>query len=379
MPEYEIFRLLWWALLGVLLIGIAVMDGFDMGTAILLPVIGRTDMERRIVINTIGPVWEGNQVWLILGGGAIFAAFPALYAVAFSGFYLAMLLLLCSLILRPVGFKFRGKLAGAGWRRTWDTALFVGGLVPALVFGVAFGNVLQGVPFRFDEMLRMTYAGTFWELFSPFALLCGLVSVAMMVMHGAAWLACKTEGDLRRRARVAGTAAGLAMIVLFVLGGLWASRLDFYVIQHFAGVGEPSNPLGKQVVVQAGALMSNYAAEPWTMAAPVVALIAAAAAIALTRSGQRAVLAFVCSGLSIAGVIATAGVSMFPFMMPSSLDPNSSLTLWDASSSLTTLIVMTVVTVVLLPVVLAYTAWIYYVLRGPVTAEQITRDSHTAY
>jgi cytochrome d ubiquinol oxidase subunit II len=225
-------------------------------------------------------------------------------------------------------------------------------------------------------MTMIDPGGTFWELFSPFALLCGLVSVTMMVMHGAAWLACKTEGDLRRRARAA---AGLAMIVLFVLGGVRASRLDFYVIQHFAGVGEPSNPLGKQVMVQAGALMSNYAAEPWTLAAPVVALVAAAAAIALTRSGRRAVLAFVCSGFSIAGVIATAGVSMFPFMMPSSLDPNSSLTLWDASSGLTTLIVMTVVTVVLLPVVLAYTAWIYYVLRGPVTAEQITRDSHTAY
>ena len=186
MPEYEIFRVLWWALLGVLLIGIAVMDGFDLGTAILLPVIGRTDMERRIVINTIGPVWEGNQVWLILGGGAIFAAFPPLYGVAFSGFYLAMLLLLCSLILRPVGFKFRSKMAGSRWRGTWDAALFLGGLVPALVFGVAFGNVLQGVPFRFDETLRMTYTGTLWGLFNPFALLCGLVSVAMIVMHGAA-------------------------------------------------------------------------------------------------------------------------------------------------------------------------------------------------
>ena len=379
MPMYEIFRLLWWALLGVLLIGIAVMDGFDMGTAILLPVVGRTDMERRIVINTIGPVWEGNQVWLILGGGAIFAAFPPLYAVAFSGFYLAMLLLLCALILRPVGFKFRGKLPGGGWRATWDTALFLGGLVPALVFGVAFGNVLLGVPFQFDPMLRMTYTGTFWQLFTPFALLCGLVSVAMLVMHGAAWLACKTEGAPRDRARLAGVVAGLALIVLFVIAGVWAARLDGYVLQAFAGVDAPSNPLGNQVVRQAGALLANYGSEPWIIAAPLLALAAAAVSIVLAWTARRPLLGFVCSGLSIAGVIATAGLSLFPFMLPSSIDPNSSLTLWDGSSSLTTLIVMTIATVVFLPIVLLYTAWIYYVLRGPVTAEQITRDSHTAY
>ena len=195
------FALIWWALLGVLLIGIAVMDGFDLGTAILLPFVGRTDLERRIVINTVGPVWEGNQVWLILGGGAIFAAWPPLYAVAFSGFYLAMLLLLLSLILRPVGFKFRSKLEGKRWRAIWDAALFIGGLVPALVFGVAFGNVLQGVPFRFDDTLRMTYDGSLFGLFNPFALLCGLVSVAMITMHGATWLAVKTEAPVRQRAQ----------------------------------------------------------------------------------------------------------------------------------------------------------------------------------
>jgi cytochrome d ubiquinol oxidase subunit II len=379
MPEYEIFRVLWWALLGVLLIGIAVMDGLDMGTAILMPVIGRTDMERRVVINTIGPVWEGNQVWLILGAGAIFAAFPALYGVAFSGFYLAMLLLLCSLILRPVGFKFRSKMTGSRWRGTWDGALFLGGLVPALVYGVAFGNVLQGVPFRFDETLRMTYTGTLWGLFNPFALLCGLISVAMIVMQGATWLACKTDGAVGRRAVVSGTVAGVATIVLFVLAGLWATQLDGYVMQHFAGVAAPSNPLGKQVVRQAGALMANYGAAPWALAAPVVGVVAAVAAIVLLRVARHPLLAFVCSGLSIAGVIATAGLSLFPFMLPSSLDPNSSLTLWDASSSLTTLIIMTIATVVFLPVVVAYTGWVYYVLRGPVTAEQITQDSHTAY
>jgi cytochrome d ubiquinol oxidase subunit II len=376
---YEFFRLLWWALLGVLLIGIAVMDGFDMGTAILIPVLGRTDLERRVIINTVGPVWEGNQVWLILGAGAIFAAFPPLYGVAFSGFYLAMLLLLCSLILRPVGFKFRSKLDGTSWRGIWDAALFAGGLVPALVFGVAFGNVLQGVPFRFDEMLRMTYTGTLWGLFNPFALLSGLVSVAMITLHGATWLACKTEGPVRERARAAGTIAGLAMIVLFVLGGVWVTQLDGYVLQHFAGVDAPSNPVGQAVVHQSGALMANYAAAPLTWLAPLAGIAAAALAIVLLRGARHPVLAFVCSGLAIAGVIATAGLSLFPFMLPSSLDANASLTLWNASSSLTTLIIMTIATVVFLPVVLAYTAWIYYVLRGPVTGEQITRDTHSAY
>jgi len=379
MPEYEIFRVLWWAILGVLLIGIAVMDGFDMGAAILLPIVGRNDIQRRIVINTVGPVWEGNQVWLILGGGAIFAAFPPLYGVAFSGFYLAMLLLLFSLILRPVGFKFRSKLTDTRWRATWDTALFLGGLVPALVYGVAFGNVLQGVPFRFDYTLRMTYTGSLLDLFNPFALLCGLLSVAMITMHGAAYLGCKTQGDVRDRARRYGTIAGMAMIALFVLGGVWAARLDFYVLKSVPGVAAPSNPLGKLVVRQAGALMANYAADAWILVAPALAIVAAAAAILLLRAGARPLLAFVSSGLAIAGVIATAGLSMFPFMLPSSLDPVSSLTVWDATSSQTTLIVMTVVTAILLPIVLAYTAWVYHVLRGPVTEEQITRDPHAAY
>ena len=379
MPEYEILRLLWWALLGVLLIGIAVMDGFDLGTAILLPWIGRTDMERRIVINTVGPVWEGNQVWFILGGGAIFAAWPPLYAVAFSGFYLAMLLLLCAMILRPVGFKFRSKLPNAGWRSTWDWALFAGGLVPSLVFGVAFGNVLQGVPFQFDDTLRMTYAGTLFGLFSPFAVLCGLVSVVMLAMHGAAWLACKTEGAPRERAQNAGTLAAILLAVLFVVGGLWASRLDFYALQSFGGVNGPSNPLAKHVVLQSGALMNNYQAIPWFRLAPALGVAGALMTALLLRTRRLLVLAFLFSGLTIASIIATAGLSMFPFLMPSSLAPDSSLIVWDASSSATTLLIMTVATVVLLPIVLIYTAWVYRVLRGPVNAAQIEADLHTSY
>jgi cytochrome bd ubiquinol oxidase subunit II len=379
MLDYEILRLLWWALLGVLLIGIAVMDGFDMGSAILLPVVGKTDIERRIVINTVGPVWEGNQVWLILGGGAIFAAWPELYAVAFSGFYLAMLLLLLSLILRPVGFKYRSKLEGTRWRTVWDMALFVGGSVPALVFGIAFGNMLQGVPFRFDETLRMTYTGTLFGLFNPFALLCGLVSVAMITMHGAAWLACKTEEPVRGRAQRAGAVAAVAVAALFALGGVWASYLDGYVLQHFGGVSDPSNPLSDQVARQAGALMTNYGVVRFSVAAPVVGLGGAVLAGLLLVIGRLRGLAFVCSGLCIAGVIGTAGVSQFPFLLPSSLDPSSSLTVWNASSSEMTLLIMTVATVVFLPVALAYTAWVYRVLWGPVTEATIRSDPGASY
>ena len=313
MLDYESLRLLWWLLLGILLIGIAVMDGFDLGAAILLPFIGRTDMERRIVINTVGPVWEGNQVWLILGGGAIFAAWPALYAVAFSGFYLAMFLLLVSLILRPVGFKFRGKLTDPRWRSFWDWALFAGGLVPALVFGVAVGNALQGVPFRFDETLRLTYEGTLLGLFNPFALLCGVISVLMITMHGAAYLSCKTEGPVLRRAQSTGTVVAALLLVLFIGGGVWAAQLNGYVLGDFGGVAGPSNPLNKAVTRLTGALVANYGRQSWMAAAPVVGVAGIIASAILTRTRRHPVLAFVASGLAIAGIVATSGVSLFPF------------------------------------------------------------------
>jgi cytochrome bd ubiquinol oxidase subunit II len=379
MFDYETLRLIWWALLGVLLIGIAVMDGFDLGSAILLPVVGRTDLERRIVINTVGPVWEGNQVWLIVAGAAIFAAWPPLYAVAFSGFYLAMLLLLLSLILRPVGFKFRSKLDGKRWRTVWDAALFVGGLVPALVYGVAFGNVLVGVPFHFDDTLRMTYEGSLGALFNPFALLCGLVSVTMIAMHGATWLAVKTEAPVRERAMRAAAIVGAALVALFVIGGFWVSGIDGYVLGHFAGANGPSNPLMKQVTRATGQLLANYHAHPWMLTAPAVALVAAGMAVLLSMLRRAPGTAFVSSGIAVAAVIATAGLSQFPFLLPSSSDPGSSLTIWDASSSRATLGIMLAVTVVFLPIIMIYTGWVYRVLRGPVTAASIVKDPHSVY
>jgi cytochrome bd ubiquinol oxidase subunit II len=379
MLDYESMRLIWWALLGILLIGFAVMDGFDLGVAILLPYVARTDIERRIVINTVGPVWEGNQVWLILGGGAIFAAWPTLYATAFSGFYLAMFLVLAALILRPVAFKFRSKLEHARWRAIWDAAIFISGLIPALIFGVAFGNVILGVPFRFDDSLRMTYEGGLFGLLNPFALVSGLLSVGMLMLHGASYLALKASGPIVGRAVQVARFAAPVTIVLFVAAGVWvAFGIDGYVITSQLAHDGPSNPLSKVVTRQAGAWLTNYRMFPWMMAAPVAGIVALAITPFMLRAG-RAGLGFIISGVGIAAIIATAGLSIFPFMLPSSLDPRASLTVWDASSSHLTLKIMLFATAIFLPLVLLYTAWVYRVLRGPVTAAFVEGNRHSIY
>lgn len=378
--DYETLRVIWWLLLGVLLIGFAVMDGFDLGTGTLLPFVARTDVERRVVINTVGPVWEGNQVWLILGGGAIFAAWPPLYAVSFSGFYLAMFAILFALILRPVGFKYRSKRESARWRSGWDWALFIGGFVPALVMGVAVGNVLQGVPFRFDSDLRIYYDGTtLFELLNPFGLLCGLLSVAMLVMHGANWLIVKTDGLVQLRSRRFGMAASAVTVLLFALGGLWlAAGIDGYAITSTIVTDGPSNPLAKTVERLPGTWLANYQSYPWMLAAPVLGFAGALGALAF-QARRIEVPALLCSAVSILGIISTVGLSMFPMILPSNIDPRSSLTVWDASSSHLTLFIMLVVTAIFVPLIVAYTSWVYKVLWGKVDRKAIEDGSGHAY
>lgn len=378
--DYEILRVIWWLLLGVVLIGFAVTGGFDLGTGALLPFVAKTDIERRVVINSIGPVWEGNQVWLILGGGAIFAAWPPLYAVSFSGFYLAMFATLFALILRPVGFKYRSKRESTAWRTGWDWALFIGGFVPSLIFGVAVGNVLQGVPFHLNDDLRIFYDGTtLFELLNPYAILCGLVSVAMLVMHGAAWLVLKTDGPVAARARGFGSIAALATTILFALGGvfLWLG-IDGYRFTSEVVSDGPSNPLSKTVEVASGVWFSNYAAHPWMMLAPALGLVFPLVAFILFRA-RREVLALLSSSLAIFGIISTVGLTMFPFILPSSVDPRSSLTVWDASSSHMTLFIMLVVALIFIPIIVAYTSWVYRVLWGKVDEKAIRDDSGHAY
>jgi cytochrome bd ubiquinol oxidase subunit II len=377
MFTYEVLRIIWWALIGVLLIGFAIMDGFDFGLAALLRVLGRDDHERVVLLETIEPTWEGNQVWFILGGGAVFAAWPLLYAASFSGLYLAMFVLLVAFIIRPVGFNFREKVHDARWKAVWDYCLIVSGVIVMLVCGVAFGNLFLGLPFHFDGDLRMTWDGSFWQLFRPFALLSGVVSVCMLLAHGASWAAMKADLLIARRAARIARIASAAYIVTFVLAGAWlaSGAIAGYHITGNLVTDGLSNPLAKQVVT-GGSWLANFHAQPLLWLAPALGLAGAMGVQLFAR--RHGFLGFLGSSLCVAGTILTAGVALFPFLMPSATHGPSSLTIWDASSSQGTLLLMLGVVVVFLPIILAYTAWVYRVMRGRVTLEHV-RKSHGMY
>jgi len=380
--SYEFLRVVWWLFLGVLLIGFALTDGFDMGVGALLPFVGKTDVERRVAINTVGPVWEGNQVWFILGGGAIFAAWPPLYAVSFSGFYLAMFVVLAAFIVRPVAFKYRSKRDDPRWRSAWDWALFASGAVPALLFGVAVGNVIQGVPFHFTDDLHTIYEGAWYikfiGLLDPFSILAGVVSLAMLVMHGGAWLTLKAEGPVQHRARAIGSVAALVAVAAYALAGVWmAFGIEGFRIAGDYVTGGPSNPLHFEVE-RTATWLTAYADRPWIVIAPVMGILGGLLTFLGLRAG-REVSTLLFSKMAILGVISSVGLTMFPFIMPSSSDPQSSLTVWNSSSSHLTLFIMLVVTVIFMPLILAYTAWVYRVLWGKVTAADVTDNSHSVY
>ncbi len=376
--DYEILKLIWWVFVGVLLIGFAITDGMDMGVGNLLPFVGKTDDERRLMINTVGPHWDGNQVWLITAGGAIFAAWPAVYAAAFSGFYVAMLLVLFALFFRPVGFDYRSKLGDARWRNAWDWGLFVGGAVPSLVFGVAFGNLLLGVPFHLDELLRPYYTGSFFALLNPFALLAGVVSFSLLTMHGGIWIQMRTSGVLTERVKGWILWTGIASMLAFAAAGIWlVLGIDGLKIVSQPALDALPNPLAKTVEVMPGAWLANYAEYPLTMIFPALGFVGVMLTILMSRA-DRPGWGFVTSSLAITGVIMTAGISLFPFIMPSSTDLGSSLTVWDAPSSHLTLTVMFWAVVIFLPIVIGYTIWNYRKMWGRLSIEEM-QERTSAY
>nr|WP_311463070.1 cytochrome d ubiquinol oxidase subunit II [uncultured Aggregatibacter sp.] len=379
MIDYEFLRIIWWVLVIVLLIGFSVTDGFDMGVTALLPVAGKKEVEKRIMINSIAPHWDGNQVWLLTAGGAIFAAWPIVYSVAFSGFYIALFLVLAALFFRPIGFEYRAKIDNPTWRAVWDWGLFAGGFVPALVFGVAFGNLLQGVPFELNELSQVTYTGSFFALLNPFALLCGVLSLAMLVTHGANWLQMKTTAELRNRARAITQVGALVTLITFVLAGVWLSFKEGYVVtsvlDHFA----PSSPAsGKEVAVEVGAWFKNFNETPVLWIFPALVVIGALLNVVASKA-NRCGFAFFFSVLTMAGVIITAAVSMFPFVMPSSTHPAQSLLMWDATSSELTLTLMFYLALVFVSISLLYTIWSYYKMFGRLDESFVEDNKNTLY
>lgn len=323
----------WFALIAILWAGYFLLEGFDFGVGVLLPVLGRDNRERRLMINTIGPVWDGNEVWVLVAGGATFAAFPEWYATLFSGFFLPLLLILVALIVRGVAFEYRGKRDDATWRKRWDWAIFGGSLVPALLWGVAFGNIVRGVPLDADH----EYTGGFFNLLNPYALLGGLTTLVLFTLHGAVFLSLKTDGDMRVRARQLATRLGLPAIV--VAGGF----LAWTAAAHFDAIG-------------------------------VALFVAAALALAgsvLAARADREGWAFLATGLTLVLAVAGLFVTLFPDVMPSTTAAANSLTVDNASSTPYTLKVMTWVAVFFTPIVLLYQGWTYWVFRKRLTIDRI--------
>lgn len=379
MFDYETLRIIWWAILIFLVCGFAVMDGFDLGIGMLLPFLGKTDDERRVMLNAIGPTWEGNQTWLVTLGGISFGAWSLVYATLFSGLYTGMLVLLFGLFLRPVGFDYRSKLPNPRWRSAWDWALFVGGAVPTIVLSLAGGNLIIGMPFQLDMDLRSSYTGSFWDLFQPFALLCVLVGVSLMCLHGAAFLHLRTEAALAERARRVICWSALVFVVSFIIAGIWvAVGLDGYRITSVIDTTTITNLLSKTVAKENGLWLANYSTYPGLLLAPVLAIIGTGLIVFLSVKRYTG-LEFLTSSVVVISAIVTAAGSMFPFIMPSSTSPSSSLTVWDASASRYTLQLLFFATALMMPIVMAYTAWVYRILRGKVTVEDIQKNQHVLY
>lgn len=328
-------NILWFILLGVLLAGYAILDGFDFGVGMLQPV-AKTEEERRIVLNSIGPIWDGNEVWLVTFGGAMFAAFPETYATVFSGFYIAFMLVLFALILRAVSIEFRSKLESHAWRRFWDTGFFFSSLLASLLFGVAVGAAMNGVPLN----ERGVFVGRFIDQITVYSLLVGLMTVAMFVMHGAIFLYLKTEGELQQR----------------IHGWMWRGFGFFLVTYVLVTI---------VTLVQIPRATQNFEHYPWAWAV-VVLNVLAIANIPRAISQQRPAYAFISSSCTIAALVCLFGVALFPNLVTSQPTIENSLTIYNSASSHKTLVIMTVIACIGMPFVLAYTSVVYWSFRGKV-------------
>ncbi|MEN2472181.1 cytochrome d ubiquinol oxidase subunit II [Burkholderia sp. GS2Y] len=379
MLEPDTLRLIWWLLIAVLFALFAVTDGFDFGALILLPWVTARDEQRRVVLNAVGATWEGNQTWLITAIGATFAAWPMVYAASFSVMYPAMMLALFALFARPVGFDYRSKLPGRGWRAAWDCALFAGGFIPTFTFGLLVGNLFVGLPFTVDRVFRITATTSFTGLFHPFAILVAAAAVALFTMHGGAYVQKRAEAPFARVIGRFTTGAALVFMLLFVACGIWVTRsLPGLQNQAATLLQAPAAGASSSTELVAGGWAGNFERVPALLALPLLAVACAVQTALLTGRGRWQI-AFCTSALTVLSAVGTAAVALFPVLLLSSSDPASSLTVWNSSSSPHTLQIMLFVAALFVPLIMLYTAFVYRVLRGPVTVQHVRDQGTKAY
>ena len=376
--DYGTLRIFWWAVVGFVLIAFAILGGTDLGVAFLMPFIAKKDIEKRILLNSIGPVWESNQVWLILGGAAIFGVWPTLYAVSFSNFYYVMFLVLIALIVRPVGFDYRNKLENPVWRKACDICIFISGFVPAVIFGVAFGNLFMGAKFNFDHFMFLTNTTRVIDLLNPFGLFCGIFSLLMLVNHASIYIIIKTQKEIAQRAKSIAKTLPLIIMSLFIAGGFWVQKLVGFKVTSEIDTAAPSSVFLKTVEIGKGFWMSNYELYPILYLIPAAGiLLLLINFVAMVTNFYKT--AYCASALSIFMIISTAGFTLFPFFLPSITNPNVSLTVFDSSSSYMTLFAVCLAAMVFIPIIMLYVRWAYHIMRGKVTAEFVTKNSKSLY
>jgi cytochrome d ubiquinol oxidase subunit II len=381
MIDYAVLKIVWWMLIGLVLMLYGTTAGYDLGITIILPFL-KKESHKRLVLNISGPTWDGNQTWIVFAGGGLFVVWPVAYALSFSGFYAAILMILWPFFLRPLGYDYRGKIDSSKWRRFWDWGLFVSSFLPVFIFGVAFGNLLQGVPFYFDpKTMQQYYTGNFATLMNPFGILCGLVSAAMIIMHGAAWIARRGRSELQAKARSIQFVFAWLTLVLFVIAGFWLmTRVAGYTL-----VSQPieptEDPLNNVVTRGLGVWTAGYSGNPWKYYPIVIAFIALISTLVFNRVRQFH-LAFWSSVFSVAGIIGTAGATLFPFLIPSSTHLAQSLTVWNAASSQYALNTMFYVGAALLVIILIYKLFAFKAAWGKIDTigeEDLEENRHSFY
>lgn len=379
--DYMTLKVIWWCIIGFVLIVYACSAGFDYGGTLLMPFL-KKESQRRLVLNVLAPTWDGNMTWVIFIGGALFIVWSVVYSTVFSGLYAVMFTVLWSNFLRPPGFDYRSKIDNPLWRRFWDFALFVSSIIPMFMFGFIFGNLLMGMPFSFDPIyLRSYYSGNFWMELNWIGILSGLVSVCILAMHGCSYICLRTEGEVRESFQKKQAVFGVLFLILFTASGfVVAYHVPGYILQK-SPIYPTGHPLSNEVIVKVGAWVDSYRDHWWKIIGPVFAYIGVFFAIGGTKSKNYA-WGFWSSCLAVGGTILTAGFSLYPFIVPSSTKPNQSITVWNATSSYYSLSIIFLLCIILFVIIFSYKIWAYMSIwrKNPILTEQeILKDTHSFY